>query len=90
MKIKEIKQEDISFKPIKIEITFESLNEIKSLIAYLNLSADYVKQYYHNLPNNFNSFYAEVDSISIKIDKIENIDFNLLNFLNNIALSSEK
>ena len=92
MKIEEIKIKDDNFKPIRIEIIFESFNELKSLIAYLSLSKEYVQKYYSNSPNSeYYDFYFEFgkngNSVCIKIKEIENISDSTLTFLNNLALS---
>lgn len=90
MKIEEIKKEEKEFKPISITLTLESLNEIKSLLAYLNLPEEIVKKYYYDFPNKYYPEYPDNKFISIKIDKIKRIDNLTLTSLNNIALSSEK
>ena len=91
MKVKEINKESKEFKPIRVEFTFESLDEIKSLIGYLNLPEGYVQEYYYSLSHNqYYPGYATNNFASIKINEIKKVNDSTLVFLNNIALSSEK
>ncbi len=71
MKIKIKDSKKVGFQPVTIELTLETMNELKSLWCYLNIPKDSVVEYNQKLNRNPKEFISMYDFWDIVDDEID-------------------